>query len=412
MAERLRPETIAQTVEAVRWAAAERQPLEVVGSGSKAGLGRPSDGSATLDASALSGIVAYEPEELVLTARAGTSMAEIEAALAERRQQLLFEPPNLGPLLSSVDGSGSNISGTLGGVIACNLSGPRRLLSGAARDHLLGFHAVSGRGEEFKSGGRVVKNVTGFDLSKLIAGSYGTLALITEMTVRTLPASGATRTVLVLGCSDADGVRAMIAAMQSPYDVSGAAHLPTDVAPRSAVGDVASAGAAVTCLRLEGPGPSVAFRADAVARALAPFGQVAELGEDESRALWREVRDVAPLVRLDGRQVWRISVPPSEGARVAAALRSDGQAQVYFDWSGGLLWLSLPAADDARHERVRAAVAGSGGHATLIRAAADVRARVPVFQPQPAPVAALTRRIKEGFDPHRVLNPGRMVEGV
>lgn len=412
MTEHLRPETIEQTVQAVRWAVAESQALDVVGSGSKRGLGRPCSAAARLDTSALSGIVAYEPEELVLTARAGTSMAEIEAALGERRQQLLFEPPNLGPLLGADGGAGSNIGGTLGGVIACNLSGPRRNLSGAARDHLLGFHAVSGRGEVFKSGGRVVKNVTGFDLSKLIAGSYGTLAVMTEVTVRALPASEAVRTVLVVGCDDAAAVRAMTTALQSPYDVSGAAHLPADVAIRSGVGAIASAGEAVTCIRIEGPGPSVAFRADAVAKVLAPCGRIADLGETESRALWREIRDVGALVTDGDRQAWRISVPPSEGARVAAALRFNGEAQVLFDWGGGLLWLSLPASDDAHHERVRAAIAGTGGHATLIRAASGVRERVPAFQPQPAPIAALTQRIKEAFDPHRVLNPGRMVEGV
>ena len=194
--------------DAVRWALAEGKTLEVAGRGTKRALGRPSQSDLTLDLSGLAGVTLYEPEELVLSAKAGTPLAEIEALVESKSQQLAFEPMDYGPILGvSAD------SGSIGGALAANLSGPRRIKAGAARDHFLGFSAVSGRGETFKSGGRVVKNVTGYDLCKLLAGSYGTLAAMTEVTIKTLPAPETEATVLVLGLDDAQANAAMSAAM-------------------------------------------------------------------------------------------------------------------------------------------------------------------------------------------------------
>lgn len=430
----LTPETPEQLVDVLRWAAGEQQPLEVVGAGTKRALGRPVNAAYRLALDRLSGITAYEPEELVLTARAATPMAEIEAALAAHNQMLAFEPADRAVLLQGqaatggpsgpsggnrAGNTGDNTGGTLGGAIACNLSGPRRIKAGAARDHLLGFHAVGGRGEVFKSGGRVVKNVTGFDLSKLITGSYGTLAVMTEVSVRALPVPEETQTVLIVGCDEERAIHAMIAAMQSPHDVSAAAHLPPDVATRSATAPVRSAGDPVTALRIEGPEPSVAYRVDALRAILDPFGAVTVLDRSDSLLLWREIADVAYFCGGQqggeahaARQVWRLSVPPTDGARVVAEALFDVAGEAFYDWGGGLVWLAIDAAPDAAHEAVRRAVAGTGGHATLVRAAAEVRARVSVFQPQPPPLAALTARVKQAFDPAGVLNPGRMYEGV
>ena len=412
MGQTLKPDTPSQLLETVRWAAAEETPLQVSGRGSKDALGRAVAADHRLDLSGLNGILTYQPEELYLTARAATPLAEVEAALSEHGQVLGFEPGNWSPLLGGGHGESPADGGTLGGAIACNLAGPRRIKAGAARDHLLGFHAVSGRGEEFKSGGTVVKNVTGFDLSKLIAGSYGTLAVITEVTVRVLPAAEDTRTVLVVGCDEACGVRAMTSALQSPNEVSGAAHLPADVAALSAISEVRDAGDAVAAIRIEGPGPSVDHRVRALAEALGAFGTTAELDAAASQALWRELRDVSVFANGDGRQVWRVSVPPSDGAKIVAELLFELQGQAFYDWGGGLIWIAHAPREDAGAELIRATVAPGGGHATLIRADEAVRARAPVFQPQPAPLAALTKRVKEGFDPHRVLNPDRMYEGV
>jgi len=404
MAETLQPATAAHVVDAVRWAMAEQTPLELLSGGTKRGYGRPVQAAHSLDLSGLAGIELYEPEELVLRAGPGTPMAEIEAALAEAGQMLAFEPADLGPLYGHEAGCQ-----TLGGAVAANLSGPRRIKAGAARDHLLGFEGVSGRGEAFKSGGRVVKNVTGYDLSKLMAGSLGTLAALTQVTVKVLPAPEAVRTVLVLGHDETRAVAAMTDALNSPHEVSAAAYLPAAVAARSSVAAMRQPGAAATALRVEGPAPSVAHRAKALHAMLGGEAATAELADAESRTLWREVRDVAPLLPDRDRLIWRLSVPPAAGAAVCRGLPGVGEA--YLDWGGGLIWLALPASPDGLADAVRAAIAELGGHATLMRAPDDLRAAVPVFQPLAPPVAALSARLKAQFDPRGVLNPGRIAAG-
>ena len=410
MSETLKPETAEQVLDAVKWAAAGETPLAVKSQGSKEAFGRAVEADHFLDLSELTGIGCYEPNELFMTAGAATTLAEIEAALRQNNQQMAFEPVDLGILLG-----GEGEAGTIGGAIACNLAGPRRIKAGAARDHFLGFNAVSGRGETFKSGGTVVKNVTGFDLSKLIAGSFGTLAVMTEVTFKVLPAPEKTRTVLVFGLSDQDAMKAMAKALGSSHEVSGAAHLPEAAAKASKVSHVAGAGRSVTAIRVEGPGESVEHRCRALTALLGDDASVEELHSENSALLWREIRDVALIdggANGGGRQVWRLSVPPMNGAGVAQNLSGLSGASVFYDWGGGLIWLAMDATPDAGHETVRRAVGAAGGHATLVRAGADVRNRVPVFEPQTGALRELTARIKEGFDPKGILNPGRMVEGV
>ncbi len=409
MSETLKPETAEQVLDAVKWAAASESSLAVKGQGSKEGFGRAVEADCRLDLSGLTGICCYEPNELFMTAGAATTLAEIEAALRQNNQQMAFEPADLGILLG-----GEGDAGTIGGAIACNLAGSRRIKAGAARDHFLGFNAVSGRGETFKSGGTVVKNVTGFDLSKLIAGSFGTLAVMTEVTFKVLPAPEKTRTVLVLGLSDQDAMKAMAKALGSSYEVSGTAHLPEAAAKGSKVSHVAGTGQSVTAFRVEGPGPSVEHRCRALTALLGGGASVEELHSENSALLWREICDVRLLDGdgENGRQVWRLSVPPMNGAGVAEQLTAGTGASVFYDWGGGLIWLTMDATPDAGHETVRRAVGAVGGHATLVRAGADVRNRVPVFEPQTGALREITARIKEGFDPKGILNPGRMVEGV
>ena len=407
MAEGLKPREAKEVEQAVAWAAAEKRPLSVVGGGTKRAIGRPEQAELSLDVSGLTGITLYEPEELVLSARAGTPLAEIEAALAEKGQELAFEPGDLGPLLGGEAGKA-----TLGGVIAANLSGPRRIKAGAARDHFLGVHAVSGRGEAFKSGGRVVKNVTGYDLAKGLAGSWGTLAVMTDVTLKVLPAAETSVSVVLTGLDADAAVQAMSAAMGSVCDVSGAAHLPAPIAARSRAEAVRAAGGSLTALRLEGFGPSVASRLEKLKQLLAPFGARQHLDADVSRLVWREVRDVRCFAADPKRVLWRLSVPPGDGAKVASQILEQVDGQCLFDWAGGLVWLELAPSEDACEPVVRAALAGTTGHATLIRAEPAVRAAVPVFQPQPAALAALTRRLKQSFDPAGILNPGRMYAGM
>jgi glycolate dehydrogenase FAD-binding subunit len=407
MTDVFKPGDAAAVEEAIRWALDKGKTLELVGHGSKRAIGRAVQWDATLDLAQLSGVTLYESEELVFSAKAATPLAEIEALLAASKQELAFEPMDYGKILGVPAGAG-----TIGGAITANLSGPRRIKAGGARDHFLGVAAVSGRGEAFKSGGRVVKNVTGYDLCKLLAGSWGTLAAITEVTVKTLPRAETEETKLVFNLDDATAGKVMAAALGSFADVSAAAHLPASVAAR--IAETTAAGVAVTALRLEGVRPSVAERSGILETLLASFGSLGTLSEAPSRALWRAIRDVAPFAATGPsgvRDLWRISTAPSHGAEVGRALIAGADAEILYDWAGGLVWAALPASDNAGAPLVRATVAAAGGHATLIRAPAAVRAVVEVFTPEPAALAALTARVRRSFDPQGVLNPGRMWAG-
>lgn len=392
------PRTTDEVAETLRWALSGGEALEIVAAGSRRPLGRPVSSAHVLDVSGLSGIVSHEPSELVLTALAGTPMHVIDAALAASSQCLAFEPPDFASLL------GTQARGTFGGAIVTGLSGPRRFKAGAARDHVLGVAAVSGRGEAFVGGGKVVKNVTGYDMPKLMAGSFGTLAVLTEITVKVLPAAEDSSSVLVSGLTTRDAVRTMTRVLQSPADVSGACHLPAGVSMPHRMGD-----GAVTAFRLEGFAPSVRFRRARLCDELAGLGALTVVDAEESQAFWRAVRDVAPFQPPSTRLVWRISVPAAQGADVFERLEhAVPGAQMFLDWGGGLIWLATHAHTPADAVRIRQAVGEGSGHATLIRAPADVRAETPVFQPQAPALAALTGRVKKQFDPARTLNPGRM----
>jgi glycolate oxidase FAD binding subunit len=403
-----KPGDAKEVEQAIQWALAGGKALEIVGRGSKRQIGRAAQWDATLDLSGLSGVTLYEPEELVLSARAGTPLSEIETLVAASKQELAFEPMDYSFVLGA-----PRAGGTIGGAIAANLSGPRRIKAGAARDHFLGVAAVSGRGETFKSGGRVVKNVTGYDLCKLLAGSWGTLAAMTDVTIKTLPRAETEETVLLLDLDDGAAGKAMCAATGSFADVSAAAHVPPAAAARMT--EVASAGVAVTAFRLEGVAPSVAQRKSVLQALLSPFGSLGTLAETDSRALWRSIRDVTPFA-ADGpagtRDLWRISTAPTRGGDIGRGLIEQANAEILYDWAGGLVWAALPASQDAHTPLVRTAVAACGGHATLIRAPASVRAAVEVFTPEASAIAALTKRVRESFDPQGVLNAGRMWAGV
>jgi glycolate oxidase FAD binding subunit len=390
---------------AVQWAIAAGKSLEIVGHGSKRLVGRPAQYDATVDLSEMAGIILYEPQELILSAKAGTSLAEINALLASNGQELAFEPMDYGPLLGGAQGLG-----TIGGMLAANVSGPRRIRVGAARDHLLGVVAVSGRGETFKSGGRVVKNVTGFDLCKLLAGSWGTLGILAEVTLKVLPQAISEATLIVFGMNDSEAASAMAAATAMPLGVSGAAHLPDYMASRFDGLDEAEAS---TVFRIEGLVASLDDCVASLKRAVRPFGASASLNQAASRRLWRAIRDVQPFWAsgpCGDRPLWRVSATPSKGCEIAAKISP--AAMLFYDWAGGLIWIAPPVTQDCSAGEIRHAVAAAGGHATLVRAPAAVRASVDPFHPEIGALAALTRRVKENFDPKGVLNPGRMWAGV
>ncbi|MGF6172631.1 glycolate oxidase subunit GlcE [Ensifer sp. 4252] len=383
----------------VRAMATERASLAVIGGGTRSGLGNPVRADRVLSTRRLTGIISYNPAEMTVSALAGTPLAEIEAALAENRQMLSFEPMDHRPIFATTG------EPTIGGVFAANVSGPRRIIAGAARDSLLGVRFVNGRGDAIKAGGRVMKNVTGLDLVKLLAGSHGTLGILTEVTFRVLPKPPASETVVVSGLNDAEAAAVMAEAMAQTVEASGAAHLAESVRGRF-IGGALPDGAA-TVLRLEGLQASVSIRAEKLSKALERFGAVSRLDAEQSAVLWSEIRDVKPYADGTDRPLWRVSVAPSAGHQLVAALRLQTGVDAFYDWQGGLVWLRMEADPEAALVR-RYIKALGGGHASLVRASDSLRATIPSFEPQPTPVALLSERVREKFDPQRIFNPGRM----
>jgi glycolate oxidase FAD binding subunit len=368
----MRPTTEAELADILRHAGA---PLCIRGGGTR-GLGRAA-ADAVLDTSALTGITLYEPGALTLVVQAGTPVADVAAVLAAEGQHLPFEVPDLRGVL------GSEGVSTIGGVVAANASGPRRVQAGACRDYLIGVRFVDGQGNVIKNGGRVMKNVTGYDLVKLMAGSHGTLGVLTEVAFKLLPAPGAVVSLCLRGLNDARAVAAMSAALGSPFEVSGAAHWPGEG----------------TFLRVEGFAQSVVYRTGKLSQMLAEFGRVETETEDAARDRWAAIRDAAALRDRPG-DVWCLSVRPSQAADLVG--RSGAEARLY-DWGGGRVWLLMPEGAD-----LRARLGGHAGHATLVRATAATRAAMPSFPPEPAPLAALTAGLRARFDPRGILNPGLM----
>jgi glycolate oxidase FAD binding subunit len=368
----MKPKTETELAELVRYATT---PFEIIGTGTKRSIGYSVDG-AIIDLSSFNQILAYEPEELILDVGAGANLIDIETLLTKNNQYLAFEPPDYSKLL------GTKHSGTIGGMVACNLSGPRRLKAGAMRDHILGLTAVSGRGEIFKAGARVVKNVTGYDVPKLMSGSYGTLAAFTSVIIKVLPKPEAEETILISGLDDTQAVQSMSKAMQSSAEVSAAAYVPNQG----------------TYLRLEGIQPSIDYRRD---KLLKLFGGKIEILKAESTQIWRDIRDVSMFAGIQTHDIWRISVAPSDAPQVIANLKM--QKRYFFDWAGGLIWLEAPQGTDGA--LIRSAF--TSGHATLIRSTR--RDTQTIFHPQAPALAALSARVKNSFDPKNIFNPGRMV---
>jgi glycolate oxidase FAD binding subunit len=352
-------------------------PLQISGGGTRS-CGSPAPAE-LLSTSGLRGITLHEPGALTLVARAGTPVSEVRAALRAENQRLAFEPMDHRALL------GTTGEPTIGGVVAGNVSGPRRIAVGAARDFMLGVRVVDGAGRILKNGGRVMKNVTGYDLVRLMTGSHGTLGVLSEVSLKVLPDVESAATLTLSGLSDAQAVEALSTALGSPFEVTGAAHDPE---------------AGRTRLRIEGFADSVTYRAGRLQERLAPFGPVeVHAGKDETAATWAAIRDVTDFAGRAG-DVWRLSVRPSDAP---ALVGRSGAETVRYDWGGGLVWLLLPEGTD-----LRADLGAFQGHATLIRAGEATRRALPVFQPENPVLARLSAGLRSKFDPRGILNPGVM----
>ena len=373
-----------EIADAIADAARGEERLAITGGGSKAGFGAPAE-ARTLAMTGLTGVVDYDPAELVLTVRPGTPLADVEALIGGENQMLAFDPFDHGPLYGLPAGRA-----TIGGVVAAGVAGSQRISAGGARDHLLGFRAVSGRGEVFIAGGKVVKNVTGYDLPKLAAGSWGRLFVMTELTLKVLPRPSVVATRLIEGLDAAGAVKAMAIAMGSQADIGAAAHLPKNGHERS-----------LTAFRIQGFGPSVAARCAMLETLLAPVGAVETPDETAAARIWADLRSLAPLG--PDRALWRINVAPSKGSDIVAALRPLG-ADWMMDWAGGLIWAAL---GDPAAQAIRAAAEKAGGHAALVRGSRAQRASIPAFHPPAPGLAALETRVRRAFDPMGVFETGR-----
>ena len=381
------PTDEAGIIAAVQAARAAREPLAIEGHGSKRAMLRPVQAARSLSTRALSGVTLYRPAELIISARAGTPLAEIEAILAEKGQQLIAESPYLNGVF------GTLAQPSIGGVVAANLSGPRRITWGATRDHVMGLRFINGAGEVIRSGGRVLKNVTGLDLCKLLSGSYGTLGVITEVTLKVLPKPETSATLLIETPDLAGAIAALSAGLGSPFGVSAAAALPQ----RDRV---------VAALRLEDFAASVAYRMEKLRVVLDSFGTQRVIEDAEGRAFWRGVREVEPLQAMPGEAIWRVSVRPSAGPRIAAAADAIG-GRAMLDWGGGLVWIAA-APSIPNHAAISAAAEAEAGAAMLFRAPEPLRLAVPVLPEEPAPLAKISARVKEALDPGGLFNPGHL----
>jgi glycolate oxidase FAD binding subunit len=384
----LEPRDEKDICDAVADAAASGRKLEVVGGGSKRGIGNPKRETALLSTARLGGVIDYDPAELVLTVEPGVRLAEIETLLAGSNQMLSFEPYDFGVVTGGETGRS-----TIGGVIGAGLAGSRRVSAGGVRDHLLGFSAVNGRGELFKAGGRVVKNVTGYDLSKLMAGSWGQLAVLTQMTLKVLPRPPVLRTLVMRGLAAKAAGAAMGRAMQSRAEVAAASHVPG-----------CDGAAADTAIRIEGFGASVDARAKMLTSLLTDIGNIEPLETPEAEAHWSKVRSASILAAGDRPALWRICVPPARGAAFLDGVATlDGVGLM--DWAGGLVWARMPLSAPAAF--LRKMTEEAGGHAMLIEAPEEMRAGVPALHPEAPVVAALSRRVREAFDPLGLFDPER-----
>lgn len=381
--------------DAIRTAVAAKMPLVVRGAGSKSAMGRPSGYAMPVTTERMRGVAFYEPTELVIGALPGTPVSEIDRMLAMHNQMLPFEPMDHRALF------GEGAEPTIGGIVAGNVSGPRRITAGACRDSLIGVRLVTGRGDVVKSGGRVMKNVTGLDLVKLTCGAWGTLGVLSEVIFKVLPRPACSSSLVLRGLEDAAAITALTAALGSSFAISAAAHIPETIVPD-----------AITVVRLEGSQNSVTYGSRELATLWSVFGKSNLIEGDESANLWLRVRDAQWLAKPREAAVWRLSVAPSKAAKVLAEIRSKLEIRHFYDWGGGLVWLAVATSDDAGDLVIRNAMRHVGGHATLVRATSEVRNKVNVFEPLSPALLNLTMKIKNAFDPDRILNFGRMYSGV
>ena len=399
------PDNDSQLVELLQSGLANASRFSIRGKNTKAGFGYSEQAEFGICMNSFNGIIEYEPAELVMRARAGTPLADIEAALAQHNQYLAFEPPKLGKLYDS-----NATGGSIGGTFMANLSGPRRFLAGAARDHILGIKAVSGRAEVYKSGGNVIKNVTGYDLSKLLTGSWGTLSLVTELSFKVLPAPATTISIGVEGLAADAALKLLSTVAQSALESSGLAFIPAATLAMSDNKGFSSHKENLTLIRFEGSSVSVQERVKSLYQILPGAAATIRYEDEQSRARWCEIGDTSLLKSTDkNSSIVKLSIAPAQATNIVKLLSSFAGCHWYADAAAAWFWLSLKNDNAAACiKQLRHALADGGGSVVLYRAPDHIKQEVGIFSEMNEGLMTLTRRLKDSFDPNNILNPNRL----
>ncbi len=400
----LRPDSEKQISEIIKNCYRKNIPLEILGSGTKKNIGRNFQSEKTLDLSNYSGIIEYKPEELYIKVKAGTSIKEIKEELNKNNQHLAFEPTDFGPLFF-----GENNEGTIGGVISCNFAGPRRFKVGSARDHILGFKGVNGKGEIIKSGGTVVKNVTGYDLSKVISGSFGTLTVFTEIAIKVLPKPSLGKTLVIDNPHLKKGLEYLNISLSSSSDPSGGVFYPENFRKHFSFNDLTVTGP-ITAIRIEGSQSSIDHRIKKLGKELKINSDEAViLAPEQSEIFWDETRRLKVFSGLK-KNLLRIVVPASETFDLLNKIKNF-KGQYFIDWGGNLIWLQLDNISSKILKDIRNSVKESLGYLTIIKIEEDLKASADIFTIDPIKYK-ISEKIKKSFDPKRILNPGKMYIGI
>ncbi|NKB39359.1 MAG: FAD-binding protein [Gammaproteobacteria bacterium] len=405
MPENYSPNNVDQLLDLIKSGLANESRFSISGQDTKAGFGYNSNAGINIRMSSIKGILEYDPAELVMQARAGTPLSDIEEVLSEHEQHLAFEPPNLGLLYND-----NSTSGTIGGAFMANLSGPRRFLAGAARDHILGVKALSGRGEVYKSGGNVIKNVTGYDLSKLLTGSWGTLSIVTELSFKVLPAPATSNSIAISGL-DVDAAMDLISRVaQSQLQISGLAFIPASTLENIDCDEFSLEQRDLCLMRLEGSALSISERSKALVKLIAGSGNVTNFENEASMSLWQLIRNPHTLLSAgESRCVLKMSIAPANAKSIIRQLSSFDDCHWYVDAAGAWLWISLSETNAVNHiKTLRQSLSNGLGSAILYKAPSHIKQDVGIFSEMSSGLTSLTHRIKDSFDPNHILNPDRL----
>ena len=400
----LKPENENDLQEIIRYCYKKDLPIEIIGTGTKNEIGKKLQCAKILDMSNISGIIEYKPEELYITVKAGTPIKIVQDELKKNNQHLAFEPTNF----SEIFQKDSN-EGTVGGTLACNFSGSRRFKVGSGRDHILGFKGYNGRGEKIKSGGTVVKNVTGYDLSKLVTGSFGTLLVLSEITLKVLPIQTDIKTIIISDLVLEHALGTMSSSISSSNDPSGVVFYPRSLRNNFVFNDLTHQGS-ITAIRIEGTKASTEQRINNLFKNLSlEESKTTILDSTQSEIFWEDTRALKVFSK-NQKNILRAVIPPSETVNLINRLKAF-HPNYFIDWGGSLLWLELDYLSNQKIDQIRKRVLDAGGYLTVIKSPTNIKSSSEIFTIDPIKFK-ISQNLKRSFDPKRIFNPGKMYTGI